>query len=161
MIYNFVYSQVEAHIFNTIRLNVCFSNVTLTFENIFDYGGWSFGLVVMWELMFRRSWVWIPAPFTGWTFFTFICCKNCNVYLKRWKNEKETGDGPFINIFDNQSLLGIIFEKAPFEIFWKFEKFLPTRNPLSLSLSLSLYVIVGCQNFDVFCETVAKHFLHL
>ena len=29
---------------------------------------------------------------------------------------------------------------------------------LSLSLSLSLYVIVGCQNFDVFCETVAKHF---
>ena len=28
-------------------------------------------------------------------FFTFICCKNCNVCLKRPKiNEKEAGDGP-------------------------------------------------------------------
>ena len=37
-----------------------------------------------------------PAPFTGWTFFTFICCKNCNHFcLKRPKiNEKEAGVGP-------------------------------------------------------------------
>ena len=29
------------------------------------------------------------------TFFTFICCNNCNFYLKRPKiNEKEAGDGP-------------------------------------------------------------------
>ena len=29
-------------------------------------------------------------------FFTFICCKNCNVCLKRPKiNEKEAGVGPF------------------------------------------------------------------
>ena len=29
-------------------------------------------------------------------FFTFICCKNCNVCLKNTKiNEKEAGDGPF------------------------------------------------------------------
>ena len=26
----------------------------------------------------KRSWVQIPAPYTEWTFFTFICCKNCN-----------------------------------------------------------------------------------
>ena len=29
-------------------------------------------------------------------FFTYICCKNCNVCLKRPKiNEKEAGVGPF------------------------------------------------------------------
>ena len=29
-------------------------------------------------------------------FFTFICCKNCNVGLKKTKiNEKEAGFGPF------------------------------------------------------------------
>ena len=29
-------------------------------------------------------------------FFTYICCKNCNVCLKKTKiNEKEAGDGPF------------------------------------------------------------------
>ena len=30
-------------------------------------------------------------------FFTYICCKNCNVCLKRPKiNEKEAGVGPFL-----------------------------------------------------------------
>ena len=37
------------------------------------------------RLMFQRSWVRIPLPYTGWTFFTFICCKNCNLCLKRRK----------------------------------------------------------------------------
>ena len=47
--------------------------------------------------MLRGSWVQIPALYTGWTFFTIICCKNCNdVCLKRPKiNEKEAGVGPF------------------------------------------------------------------
>ena len=28
--------------------------------------------------------------------FTYICCKNCNVCLKKMKiNQKEAGDGPF------------------------------------------------------------------
>ena len=32
-------------------------------------------------------------------FFTYICCKNCNVCLKRPKiNEKEAGVGPFKKI---------------------------------------------------------------
>ena len=49
------------------------------------------------RLTFRRSWVRIPAPYTGWTFFTYICCKNCNVCLKRLKiNEKEAGIGPLL-----------------------------------------------------------------
>ena len=33
---------------------------------------------------------------TGWTFFTYICYKNCNVCLKRPKiNKKEAGVCPF------------------------------------------------------------------
>ena len=47
------------------------------------------------RLTFQRSWVRIPALYTGWTFFTYICCKNRNVFLKRPKNEKEAGVGPF------------------------------------------------------------------
>ena len=37
------------------------------------------GALVQW-LWEKRSWVWIPAPFTGWTwhFFRLICCTNCN-----------------------------------------------------------------------------------
>ena len=41
-------------------------------------------LVVM-GLMFERLWVQIPTQYTGWTFFTLICCKNCIVCLKRLK----------------------------------------------------------------------------
>ena len=41
--------------------------------------------------MFRRSWVRIPAPYTGWTFFTFICCRKC-IVEKTKLNEKEAGD---------------------------------------------------------------------
>ena len=38
------------------------------------------------RLMFQRSWVQIPAPYTGWTFFHIhICCKICNVRLKSRK----------------------------------------------------------------------------
>ena len=47
------------------------------------------------RLNFQRLWVLLPAPYTGWTFFTY-CCKNCNVCFKRPKiNEKEAGVGPF------------------------------------------------------------------
>ena len=34
-------------------------------------------------------------PYTGWTFFISICCKNGSVCLKRQKiNKKEAGVGP-------------------------------------------------------------------
>ena len=39
-------------------------------------------------------------PYTGWTFFTLICCKNCIVFLKRPKmSNKEAGVGPFFKIY--------------------------------------------------------------
>ena len=41
------------------------------------------------RLTFRRLWVWIQVPYTGWTFFSYICCKICNVCLKRPKISKK------------------------------------------------------------------------
>ena len=56
------------------------------------------------RLTFQRSWVRIPAPDTGWTFFTLICCKNCIVCLKRPKiNKKEAGVGPIFKKLVNTS----------------------------------------------------------
>ena len=53
---------------------------------------WSSGYGI--RLIFMRSWVQIPAWYTGWTrhFFTLICCKKCILCLKRPKiNENEAG----------------------------------------------------------------------
>ena len=32
-----------------------------------------------------------PAPYTGWTFFTLIRSKNCNICLKKTKNKLKRG----------------------------------------------------------------------
>ena len=67
----------------------------LLLKSSFRREPWSSGYG--WRLRFKRSWVEIPAPYTGWTFYTLICCKNCFVCLKRPKiNEKEAGVGPFL-----------------------------------------------------------------
>ena len=34
------------------------------------------------RLMFQRLWVQIPAPYSGSSFFTFICCKIVKFALK-------------------------------------------------------------------------------
>ena len=64
--------------------------------NLLSYGRehWSIGYgrrLIVW-----RPWVRIPAPYTGWTFFTLICCKIALMLVwKRLKiNEKEAGDDP-------------------------------------------------------------------
>ena len=46
-------------------------------------------------------------------FFTYICCKNCDVFLKRAKiNEKESGNGPFFkknhNVLTSSLIRGIL-----------------------------------------------------
>ena len=46
--------------------------------------------------MFSRTWVRIPAPYTGWTFLTDIPWKNCSLFEKMKINEKEAGYGPFL-----------------------------------------------------------------
>ena len=74
-----------------IRLSLCFTisfclpmNPSFTkYYKLTGYGR---------RLMFRRLWVPIPGPHTGWTFFTFICCKHCNdVFLKRPKINYKRG----------------------------------------------------------------------
>ena len=49
------------------------------------------------RLTFLRLWVGIPVPYTGWTFFTLICCKLVLmfVWIRPKINGKEAGDGPF------------------------------------------------------------------
>ena len=46
------------------------------------------------RLMCGRLWVRIPSRYTGWTFFTLICCKICSdVCLKRPKINNNRGRG--------------------------------------------------------------------
>ena len=37
--------------------------------------------------MFKRLWVQIPTPDTGWRFFTLIGSKNCILMLEKTKNK--------------------------------------------------------------------------
>ena len=61
--------------------------------------------------MFDRLWVRIPEPYTGWTFFTLICCKNYIVCLKRPKiNVKEAGVGPIF--LKKHNCIGFLYVKA-------------------------------------------------
>ena len=64
-----------------MRINILKLNVSL----ISGYGR---------RLLFRRSRIWIPAPYTGWTFFTYICCKLW-MFEKTIINEKEGRDAHF------------------------------------------------------------------
>ena len=43
--------------------------------------------------MFERSWVQIPAPYTGWTFFTLICGKKCIGLFEKTENKRKRGRG--------------------------------------------------------------------
>ena len=60
--------------------------------------GWIKTFVKYWSsgfgrrVMFQRSRVRIPVPYTRWTLITFICCKNCNFCLKD-NNKRKRGRG--------------------------------------------------------------------
>ena len=58
------------------------------------------------RLMSWRSWVRLLAPYTGWTFFTLICCKNCRYWCFFEKTKKETGDGPFWKMYRTVDYIG-------------------------------------------------------
>ena len=84
--------------------------------------------------MFQRSWVWLLAPFTGWTwhFFTLICCNNCYDFFKKTKNKrKETGVGLIKKSFSK------VAQKVSTKVFtWKgmFSKSLKSHNIFELLL---------------------------
>ena len=94
------------------------------------------------RLTFWRSWVQIPVPYTGWTFFTYICCQNCNVVcLKRPKiNKKEAGIGPFLK--KNLCWHQFVRENAIIKTH------LGTENRTYWQLSKCLYAFIKVQNKD-------------
>ena len=76
--------------------------------------GGSPGLVVMGGDSFQRSWVRIPAPYTGWTLFTFICSKNCTVCMQKTKlKDKEAGITHFLKRTQVKGLLANTTMMAP------------------------------------------------
>ena len=83
--------------------------------------------------MFQRSWVRTAATYTGWTFFTILCCKNCNVCMKR-RSKLKRGRGYLIL---RSSCLGIAhkIESLRLETFVAKKTFLWTQNFLKLFLS--------------------------
>ena len=68
--------------------------------------------------MFRSLWVWIPAPNTGWTFFTYICSKNCSGdCFKRPKIiDKRGGVCPFF--LKNSSIVVVCFLQTTYFKAW-------------------------------------------
>ena len=97
-----------------------------------------------WRLKFEWSWVWIPAPYTGWTFgnfFTLICCKNCIVCLKRPKtNKKEAGVAHFYKKTTCSSISN--------------ERIFPFQTSYLLQTCFTFYIL----NFSCFYVTLVKHF---
>ena len=57
--------------------------------------GGSPGLVVVGgDSLFQRLWVRIPAPYYGWTFFTFICiCFKIVMFVWKYENKWKRGRG--------------------------------------------------------------------
>ena len=98
---------------------------------LFGWEPWSSGYER--RLVFWRSWVWIPAPNTGWTFFKYICCKNCNV----WKDKNRWKRGRAWPIFQKNTMLAVsnIPKEQPnftnINIFrtWKLSLIVPTYLP--------------------------------
>ena len=96
--------------------------------------------------MFRRLWVPIPAPYTGWTwhFSHWFVVKNCIVCSKRLKiNEKEARFGPFFKKYRQMiALTFFLFLLFLFSILlfflWQLLLFLfsPHSSPLQCSLHI-------------------------
>ena len=92
---NILRSNLLFHCYHSPGIRIYFG-----VHKIWFFWGGNPGLVVMGGDMFRRSWVRIPVPYTGWTwhFFTLICCKKIIVCLKRPKiNKKRPGCAHFLN----------------------------------------------------------------
>ena len=94
-------------------------------KNIHGRKPWSGGCG---RLKFRGSWVQIPAPFTGWTFFIFICCINCDVCLKRRKPNKKRPGMAHVFLKKKQILLQVQLRRyLPQNFFVLFCQFLTER----------------------------------
>ena len=97
--------------------------------------GGSPGLVIMGgDSCFWRLWVRIPATYTGWTFFTRICCK---IILFVWRDEKEAGDSP---LKKTQHSFPIYIHIHSQSIPLKLVTLSPNSFPLSVAVCASLFL---------------------
>ena len=83
----FVLCISEWHTWTDLKSSQNWRNaLALVLTVTMQFMGTSPGLVVMWRDSCSEGCEGrIPALHTAWTFFTFICCKICNVCLKRRK----------------------------------------------------------------------------
>ena len=130
------------------------------------------------RLTFQRSWVRFLAPYTRWTFFTFICCKNCKVCLKWPKiNEKEAGVGHFFKKKEKSILsnwdasvwphwstfksIGNTFSHVSCPTFLIKAKSVLTFQFESLSLGILNWGMQNCQtNLEFFLHALSLLFWH-
>ena len=86
---------------NCVRTNCNTDDyIRITIEKYKDNGQepWSSGYGR--RLMLQRSWVWILAPYTGWTFFTYLFVVKFVMCV--WKDENELKNRPrFVHFLNN------------------------------------------------------------
>ena len=93
-------NKIALHIFVKFGISMCDRNFSTSFRPKSNNSNNECpGLVVMGgDSCSKRSRVQISAQCTEWTFFTFICCKNCIVCFIRPKiTEKEAGNSDNFN----------------------------------------------------------------
>ena len=104
-----------------------YAYVKCMFKESFGRKPWSSGYGR--RLIFWRLWVWIPAPYSGWTFFTFIWCKIVLMFV--WKRPKI-----------NEKDAGMAYLKTGTLFFWNEVNKILHENPSTYSAYLKLLIIV-------------------
>ena len=113
------------------------------------------------RLTFRRSWVQIPVPYTGWTwhFFTLICCKK--LYYSFEKTENNQKGGRDWSIFKNNSIHN--YQKSDVVLQNECEPFSTRFSRIDWELSIlqniSILLIYTMQNFSFLSTVPISHIL--
>ena len=97
------------------------------------YGSW---------LMFWRSWVRSTVQYAGWTFFTFICCKNVMAVLKTGNKRKRGRGRPISNHWSRNTFLEGDFVAIKSFLQKNSHIFLIVRIFLFVSFCLSCHVFL-------------------
>ena len=149
-----LWSQTLRYVLPPVGENIS----VVIFFSVFGRESWSSGYVR--RLMFQRSWIRIVVPYTGWTFFTCICYKNCIVCLKKNENKrkrsrikKEMKSGQICNFWSVQTsaiAFGIMQHEGTdlsVKTFQAFERFDIINNRISRSanrVKRVIYVRTAC-----------------
>ena len=102
------------------------------------------------RLMFQMLWVRILAQYTGWTFFTYICCKNVMVFV--WKDQKtikEAGFGTFLIKNMSRLVLSILLrplicgQSYNLQLFHTYKKFQTIMSTLDKRFPNAFWALVS------------------